>query len=291
MANAAFFFGMMAGMVANYPDIRTHLRFEDVKSNFLGAARAGIRAQLNWFGDTYVPVQQLIEKELLPLAREGLQRMHIDSSDIDRFLGVIEERVRLRRTGARWALESLENMQNKGTSDQRMRCLVSSLVEQQSTGQPISKWVLAEFHEQQNWRESYRHVSQFMTTDLLTVRPDDLVDFAATLMDWHHVRHIPVEDDAGCLIGLVSHRALLRLVANGGFASGQQQVTVKQVMTPDPITVAPETDTMSALRLIRDKHLACLPVTRGGKLLGLVTERDLIVVASHLLEACLTDGR
>jgi CBS domain-containing protein len=114
------------------------------------------------------------------------------------------------------------------------------------------------------------------------------VDFAATLMEWRHVRHIPVEDDAGHLIGLVSHRALLRLVAEGTLGS-DRKIMVRQVMNSSPITVAPETDTVSAIRLMREKQLACLPVTRDGKLVGLVTERDLVVVSSYLLEAYLTD--
>ncbi len=283
MANAAFFFGMMAGMAKLYPDIRAKLRFEDVKTNFLAAARAGIRAQMNWFDDSYLPVQQLIQEQLLPLAREGLEEMHIDASDIDRYLGVLKERISLRRTGARWALESLENMQQKGTSDQRLRCLVSSMVKQQSAGNPISQWQLAEFCEERDWRESYRHVGQFMSTDLFTVRPDDIVDFAATLMEWRHIRQVPVEDDSGRLIGLVSYRALLRLVATDGLTD-KGKVTVAQIMNPNPVTVEPETSTVVAIRLMREKKLSCLPVTREGKLVGLVTEHDLIVVSSHLLE-------
>ena len=78
IANAAFFFGMMAGMAKSHPDIRSKLRFEDVKTNFLAAARAGIRAQMNWFDDTYMPAQQLILEQLLPLAREGLEDRNID---------------------------------------------------------------------------------------------------------------------------------------------------------------------------------------------------------------------
>ena len=46
-------------------------------------------------------------------------------------------------------------------------------------------------------RDSYRQVSQFMATDLFTVRQDDIVDFAASLMDWRHIRHVPVEGDDG----------------------------------------------------------------------------------------------
>lgn len=286
IANAAFFFGMMAGMAEQYPNVREQIRFEDVKTNFLAAAREGIRAQMNWFGDSYLPVKDLITQQLIPLAREGLEHMAIDRGDIERYLGVLEDRVNKRRTGSRWLLESLENMGEQGTQNQRMRCLVSSLVHQQSSSLPIAEWQLAHFCEKQDWRESYRHVGQFMTTDLFTVRPDDIVDFAATLMDWRHVRHIPVEDDSGKLVGLVSHRALLRLVANGRVGD-TAKVSVSEIMNPDPITVSPETNTVDAIRLMREKQLACLPVLRDGKLVGLVTEHDLVVVSSHLLESYL----
>jgi len=289
MANAAFFFGMMAGMAKTYPDIRDKLRFEDVKTNFQAAARDGIRAQMNWFDDSYLPAQQLVLEQLLPMAREGLEDRQIDGDDIERYLGVIEKRVSSRRTGARWALESMENMGQKGTGNQRLRCLVSSMVQQQSTGKPISDWTLAEFCEERNWKDSFRQVSQFMTTDLFTVRPDDIVDFAATLMEWRHFRQVPVEDDSGRLIGLVTYRALLRLLESSDSPS-DAKVTVKDIMDANPITVEPETSTIVAIRLMREKQLDCLPVTRDGKLVGLVTEYDLIVVASHLLEATLADS-
>ena len=45
-----------------------------------------------------------------------------------------------------------------------------------------------------------------MSTDLFTVKPDDLIDLAASVMDWRHIRHVPVEDDEGHLVGLVTHR-------------------------------------------------------------------------------------
>jgi len=160
------------------------------------------------------------------------------------------------------------------------------MVEQQSSGKPISEWILAEYCAEQDWRESYRNVGQFMSTDLFTVRPDDIVDFAATLMDWRHVRHVPVENDSGELVGLVSHRALLRLVATGRVGK-DYRVTVDEIMNPHPLTVEPDTSTVDAIRLMREKKLACLPVTCNDKLVGIVTEHDLIIVASHLLETYL----
>ena len=288
VANAAFFFGMMAGMIEQVKDIREHMIFADVKSNFLAAARDGIRAQMNWFNDTHLPAKELVLEQLLPLDREGLQEAGIDGDDIDRYLGVLHDRVSMRRTGARWALESLETMGDEGTQDQRLRCIVSSMVDQQASGKPICQWELAEYCAEQDWRDSYQTIGQFMTQDLFTVRPDDIVDFAATLMDWRHVRHVPVENDTGKLVGLVSHRALLRLVSQGRVGP-DHRVTVAEIMNRKPVTVHPDTRTVDAIRIMREQKLACLPVTRDNKLIGIVTEHDLIVVASRLLETYLAN--
>ncbi|MBY6203306.1 CBS domain-containing protein [Halomonas denitrificans] len=290
VANAAFFFGMMSRLSHAIDDIRDHLNFADVKSNFMSAARDGLRAQQVWFDERQMPAQQLILDELLPLADEGLREAGIDHDDIERYLGVIEQRVSKRRTGARWQLSSLENMGEAGSMHERLRALTASMVEQQKNGGPVSDWALAEFCTNQDWRESYRTVGQFMATDLFTVRPDDIVDFAASLMEWRYVRHVPVEDDAGRLLGLVSHRQLLRLVARGADKGEDgEPVMVRDIMRPDPKTVHPETTTVDAIRLMRENRLSCLPVVENDKLVGLVTEYDLIVVASRLLESVL-DG-
>lgn len=290
VANAAFFFGMMSKLSHVIDDIRDHMSFADVKSNFLSAARDGLRAQQIWLDERQMPAQELILDILLPLAREGLQQTHIDSDDIDRYLGVIQKRVERRRTGARWQLESLENMKGQGTQHELLRELTSSMVEQQQSGKCVAEWELAEFSGSQDWRESYRTVGQFMATDLFTVRPDDIVDFAASLMEWRYVRHVPVEDDSGRLLGLVSHRQLLRLVARG-LDKGAEPVMVRDIMRPEPISVLPDTSTVDAIRLMRANRLSCLPVTENDKLVGLVTEYDLIVVASKLLEEVLDDEK
>jgi len=65
---------------------------------------------------------------------------------------------------------------------------------------------------------------------------------------------------------------------------------VRDIMRPDPLSVDPDTTTVEAIRLMREKRLSCLPVTENGKLVGLVTEYDLIVVASRLLESVLGEA-
>ena len=80
-------------------------------------------------------------------------------------------------------------------------------------------WPLCDVEGMETSWHSFLTVGQVMSTDLFTVRAHDLVDLAASMMQWEHIRHVPVEDDAGHLVGLVSHRDLLSLV---GSDSGRQ---------------------------------------------------------------------
>jgi len=80
-----------------------------------------------------------------------------------------------------------------------------------------------------------------MSTDLFTVRADDLVDLAASVMEWRHVRHVPVEDEEGKLVGLVTHRALLHLLSRNREAEGEHPLTVRDIMKANPLTVTSST--------------------------------------------------
>lgn len=289
IANAAFFFGMLAGLAEEVDDVTRHLRFEDCKTNFFAAARLGLKAQVTWLDGDHEPATRLVEKTLLPLAERGLRSAGIEPGDIECYLGVIAARVANQQNGARWLLESMERMKGKAKPDELTRSLTGTMLKHQIEGAPVHEWEPAEFERDGDWRESYRTVGQFMTTDLFTVRPDDVVDFAASLMEWKHVRHVPVEDDSGRLVGLVSHRALLRMVARRA-RKGEESIAVRDIMKADPLTVTPDTLTLDALKLMRDHRLGCLPVVREGNLVGLVTERDLLEVASHLLREHLTEA-
>ncbi|MGV6852073.1 MAG: CBS domain-containing protein [bacterium] len=288
VANAAFFYGMLSGLSHEIDDVREHIQFDDVKNSFFAAAREGLRAQVDWLDDVHLPVTELILEHLLPLARRGLGYVNLADEDINRYLNVIEARVLSRQTGAQWTLDSIKNMRGKVNDDEINRQLVSTMVELSKKGKPVHTWPLAEVCAKQDWRDSYRKVGDFMTTDLFTVHPDDLIDFAASLMEWKHIRHVPVEDNAGELVGLVSHRALLRIVARGKKGVGEP-VPVQQIMRSDPIVVSPETMTVDAIRLMREQKLGCLPVVRNKKLIGILTERDLINVAGKVLEGALSE--
>src|SRR5262249_52509624 len=153
--------------------------------------------------------------------------------DSDRYLDTIEERVRRDQTGAQWMLRSSAAIGDRVMPDIRWRTLTAAMLSHQQSGEPVHRWPLAESKGSKDWRQSYQTVGQFMSTDLFTVQPDDLMDLVASVMDWRHVRHVPVEDDEGRLLGLVSHRDLLRLLARGLAMNNAEPVAVRHIMKPN----------------------------------------------------------
>jgi CBS domain-containing protein len=141
-----------------------------------------------------------------------------------------------------------------------------------------------------NWTSSYQTVGQFMSTDLFTVRADDLVDLAASVMEWRHVRHVPVEDGEGKLVGLVTHRALLHLLSRNRQEEGEHPLTVRDIMKANPLTVTSSTPTLEAMDLMQSNRVGCLPVVDQGQLVGILTSYDFLAGAARLFREHLTNA-
>ncbi len=283
MANAAFFLGLLIALPEEFGDVTEKMSFDDVKTNFFSAARFGLKSQISWLGGECFRAKNLILDELLPRARHGLQTVGVDAADIEKYLGVLEERVSAEKTGASWMLESLSKMDKRAKQNVRMRSLTAAMIANQETGKPLHEWSLAEISQRSDWIDNYKTVEQFMATDLFTVRPEDVLDLAANLMHWRHVRHVPIEDDEGKLVGIVSHRDLLELFALGK-TNGAAEIVVRDIMKTDLITVTPDFPSLEALNLMRDKNIGCLPVVKNERLIGIITAYDFLTVSSKLFE-------
>ncbi len=294
VANAAFWFGLVSGLALRYSDISAHMRFEDAKANFVSAARLGLGAQLAWIGGLRLPAPQLIEEHLLPLAHEGLEAAGIDAADRARYLGVIAARVGSRKTGAQWQLDTLARFREEAPTRTRAECmaaLVAATIARQQDGRPVHEWETASITEvQRSNRLEKTRVEHFMTIDLFTVHEDETVDLVACLMDWQRIRHVLVEDRDHHLMGLVSHRDILRYMTDYHAARRDASVSVREIMEKELITVSPETSTLEAIRLMRANSIGSLPVVRDGKLVGIVTERDFIEIAGQLLDSMTGEG-
>lgn len=289
VANAAFWFGLMSAIVNQYGDVTRFMDFDVAKTNFLTAARLGMSAQFTWLDGKKRLAQELIHDELVPLARAGLVASGILQEDIDRYLGVIDERSASGLTGARWLLDSLAGMKERGTMTERLNALTAATLARQTEGKPVHTWEPARLEEAGGWKKNYLRVEQYMSGDLFTVHPDEVIDLVANLMDWRNIRHVPVEDENHRLVGLVSYRSLVRVLARDIPHDKDHPLPVRAIMQKDPITVTPETSTIDAIALMRREKVACLPVVKDDRLVGIITERDYVHIAGQLLEDQLRD--
>ena len=283
VANAAFWVGMVLGGRDRLGDVPARIDFAAVKANFLAAARHGLEAGFRWLDGRAVSARNLILEEALPLARAGLEGAGVDATEAERYLNVVEQRVRGEATGAQWLLESLRSMKERGSKAEWLSALTAATVARQRVGDPGSTWPLARMEEIGDGRLSYARVEQFMTTSLFTVNEEELVDMVAFLMDRQQIRHVLVENAAHELVGLVSYRSVLRLLAEGFQGSTDAALPVKAIMERDPPTVNPETPTLEAIDLMQRQKVTCLPVVNKGKLVGIVSERDFLPIAYELL--------
>ena len=254
VANAAFCFGLLTGALREYGEISRLFPFEEAKDNFQAAARHRLKAQLTWVGGQRYSAPALILELLLPLAKAGLKAAGIAIEDSDRYLGVIEARVRADRTGSQWAISSLAAMESEGTRDLRLRSLTAAMLKNQVRGIPVHEWESAPFSESSAASPSCHVAGDLMSTDLFTVHPDDAVQLAASVMTWQKIHHIPVEDDEGRLVGMISHREVL--AAKGDLSAA----AVRDVMSTNTITVTAETPARRIIELINHHQIDCLPV-------------------------------
>jgi CBS domain-containing protein/gamma-glutamylcysteine synthetase len=289
IANAAFWYGIMNALATRYEDITRLIEFDHAKRNFLSAAREGLGARLRWFEREELSAPRLILDRLLPLAHEGLAAAAVADEDRERYLGVLEKRVRSGRTGARWLVDSLSGMQGHGTSGERLHALTAAMRARQESGAPVAEWEHAKLGDAGGWKHNYVRVEQYMETDMVTVHEDDPVALVVHLMEWHRVRHVPVEDSEHRLVGLVSYRSVFRLLKESRPGFDPSMVPVGNIMKRDPVSIGPTMHTLKAIDVMRRYRVGCLPVVHQDRLVGMVTVDEFVDIAGELLEEKLAE--
>ena len=280
IATAMFWLGLMQGMFLEYPDVRQLMDFDDAKTNFLEAARGGLYSKMTWFNKKKYNTIDLIKEELLPLARKGLAHRKVNQADIDRYLGVLEVRLEEGVTGSQWYFDNWARLAKNGTKEEVITALVASTVKNQKLGHSISEWHPAEFSDIEAWHPTSLLVEEVMTTDLFTVRADDILELVSEMMDWRKLRYLPVEDDDGKLIGLVTARLMLRHLGKGG---DPKESVVRDIMISNPLTIHPEASISAALDMMKKHGLGSLPVLKNEHLVGIITEQNFLSITSGLL--------
>jgi len=126
-------------------------------------------------------------------------------------------------------------------------------------------------------------VRDLMSAEVTTLRRNDALSIADDVMRLGRIRHLPVVDDDGALVGIVSQRDLFRgaLARALGYGRHAQQkllgqLLVKEVMTNDPVTIAPDAPIAEAAQLMLRRKIGCLVVVEDGSIAGILTESDFV---------------
>jgi CBS domain-containing protein/gamma-glutamylcysteine synthetase len=286
IANAALWLGAVVGCAKEWGDIRKKMSWEDVRDNFEKAARFGMDSKFTWFKDKKITVTDLVQHELIPLAKEGLASQGINSGDIDFYMDIISQRAKLNLNGARWQLRAFTKLKKETSMDEAITVMTSAIYENQALGKPVHTWELPELKDLLDYRPGNLRVEEFMQTDLFTVSKDDLIELVAKLMDWKKIRYMPVEDQKGNICGLITSRLLLRFYSQKGISikEGNKQHTVEDIMISSPIVIEPGKSIIEALHIMREKKIGCLPVVTDGELIGIITEMDFLRISARLIE-------
>ena len=134
IANAALYFGLVAGLEDEYETLEKGLDFTLARSNFYSAAQTGLEAELGWMDRRRVNVVQLFNQVLLPKARLGLQRLNVDREEIGQWLDIIQGRLDRKQTGAVWQRAWVKRHGND------KQALVQAYLEYQQSGRPVHEW-------------------------------------------------------------------------------------------------------------------------------------------------------
>jgi acetoin utilization protein AcuB len=140
------------------------------------------------------------------------------------------------------------------------------------------------------WPEEARVVDH-MTRGVATIHSDALARGAAQMMRTRRIRHLPVVDRGGRLVGIVTDRDLRQVVFDaairdwiGAEADALADLPVREVMTWAVVTVSADTDVRATASVMRERRVGALPVVDAtGRVVGILTERDLLRVLDEML--------
>lgn len=132
-------------------------------------------------------------------------------------------------------------------------------------------------------------VSEIMTREPYTIGPDDTLETARKMMAEHHIRHIPVVNENGSLVGLVSQRDVLAaedssVLNPAADQSPERYVAVSSIMTTPVQTIEESASLRGTAMFLQQHKLGCLPVVDKGELTGIITDADFVGVAINLME-------
>lgn len=276
MANFVFWVGLMKGMPEKYRYLNGNLDFRIAKANFIRAAHTGMATSLEWEGKLWSAPKLVMEK-LLPISEKGLLAANISSDTIKYYLNVIQDRCERQRSGSRWMVQNFQKLRKNFGRGMATNLITEGMAEQQAGGLPVHFW--DDIYTTKVYPKPFSalRAKDSMSTDLFTVKEEDPVVLTERIMRWRNIRHLPVENAAGELVGLLS-RSLLQDWAERGEDPFEP---VQKVMVQELICAGPNTPLETIQSLMVEHGIGCVPIVVDKHLVGMLTDTD----TKRLLEA------
>ncbi len=128
-----------------------------------------------------------------------------------------------------------------------------------------------------NQLDKAKSVGELMTRDLVVIRAEAPLTEAARLLDEHRIHGLPVVDEAGVLVGVVSQTDMVRARTTQGLWASWPGLKVKHLMTSPALTIAADAGMPEAAMLMEGNHVHRLVVVGdNGKPVGIVSTTDLL---------------
>jgi len=131
-------------------------------------------------------------------------------------------------------------------------------------------------------------IEAIATREVITARTTDSMLTASKLLKERVIRHLPVLDEKGRLVGVITDRDIKRASASEATSLEIHEllylldrIGVSKVMTKNPVTVTPYTSVQEAAALMVKHKVGCLPVVNAGKLAGIVTDMDMLKLVAR----------
>jgi CBS domain-containing protein len=115
-----------------------------------------------------------------------------------------------------------------------------------------------------------------MTTDVVSVKPKTAIYDAIKLMVERNITGLPVVNDSMALVGVISEKDVLQLLYNCEDLKAGDSGTVEHFMTPHPVAFNCEDNLIAVCNCLIKNHFRRVPVLDDGKLVGIITRKDLI---------------
>ncbi len=132
------------------------------------------------------------------------------------------------------------------------------------------------------YTEQALQVKDFMAKKLITFSPDDSMYHVTQTLVKNGISGAPVVEN-GTVIGVISEGDCLKQVVRGKYTNTPEKIgSVRDYMTPDPVTIGPGENILEVARLFLKLRLRRFPVLEDGKLVGQISQRDVIAAIDSL---------